>query len=154
MYSKNRKAFTMIELVFVIAIIGILASVAIPKMIVNRDSAKAASCMKEVSGFITEVTLYYTVYGKFDTISKMSNIAVGNTQNGFANDVNMADSKATYYCEGAGLAEYEISQVGTSTKLDVTSASPESPPSAFKADRQLKDNSFYRSYILGGYVVE
>ncbi len=155
MYFKNRKAFTMIELIFVIVIIGILASVAIPKMAANRDSAKASLCVTEVSSFISEITLYYTVYGKFANISDMSNIAIGNTEeSGFPNDTDMANAKADYYCEGVKLAEYEATQAGTLTKLAVSSSSPVSPPAAFKADRRLQENSFYRSYILGGYVVE
>lgn len=36
---KNRFAFSMVELIFVIIIIGILASVAIPKLMLNRTDA-------------------------------------------------------------------------------------------------------------------
>ncbi len=39
MKNKNRKAFTMIELVFVIVVIGILSAIAIPKLAVTRDDA-------------------------------------------------------------------------------------------------------------------
>lgn len=42
MYLKQRNAFTMIELVFVIVIIGILSAVAIPKFAVTRDDAVIA----------------------------------------------------------------------------------------------------------------
>lgn len=38
----QRKAFTMIELVFIIVVIGILAGVAIPKFAVTRDDAEIA----------------------------------------------------------------------------------------------------------------
>jgi general secretion pathway protein G len=37
---KNKKAFTMIELVFVIVVIGILAGVAIPRLAATRDDAE------------------------------------------------------------------------------------------------------------------
>ena len=39
MHLKNRKAFTMIELVFVIVIIGILSAIAVPKFAATRDDA-------------------------------------------------------------------------------------------------------------------
>jgi len=42
MYLKQRNAFTMIELVFVIVVIGILSAVAIPKFAVTRDDAVIA----------------------------------------------------------------------------------------------------------------
>lgn len=37
---ESKKAFTMIELIFAIIIIGILASVAIPKLAATRDDAE------------------------------------------------------------------------------------------------------------------
>lgn len=43
----NKKAFTMIELIFVIVIIGILAAVSIPRLAVTRTDAKIAA---ELSG--------------------------------------------------------------------------------------------------------
>ena len=39
---KSKKAFTMIELVFVIVIIGILAAVAVPRLAATRDDAEIA----------------------------------------------------------------------------------------------------------------
>lgn len=39
MHVSNKKAFTMVELVFVIVIIGILSAVAIPKLAATRDDA-------------------------------------------------------------------------------------------------------------------
>ena len=40
-----KSAFTMIELIFVIVIIGILAAVAIPKLAATRDNAKQSKLM-------------------------------------------------------------------------------------------------------------
>lgn len=45
----QRKAFTMVELVFVIVVIGILAAVAIPKLAVTRDEAEIAKAKNTVA---------------------------------------------------------------------------------------------------------
>jgi general secretion pathway protein G len=44
-YKKSKKAFTMIELVFVIVVIGILAGVAIPRLAATRDDAEITKGM-------------------------------------------------------------------------------------------------------------
>jgi general secretion pathway protein G len=43
-----RKAFTMVELVFVIVVIGILAAIAVPKFAVTRDDAMIAKARATV----------------------------------------------------------------------------------------------------------
>ena len=47
--QRFKKAFSMIELVFVIVVIGILAGVAIPKLAVTRDDAKIVKAKTTVS---------------------------------------------------------------------------------------------------------
>lgn len=44
-----KKAFTMIELIFVIVVLGILAAVAIPKMAATRDDAQITKGRSDVS---------------------------------------------------------------------------------------------------------
>lgn len=49
MLMKQRNAFSMIELVFVIAVLGILAAIAIPKFAATRDDAKIAAARATIS---------------------------------------------------------------------------------------------------------
>jgi len=73
---QTKKGFTMIELIFVIVIIGILASVAIPRLAATRDDAKIATSLSETGMILRETTAYYTANGHFsDTASDMSNAA-------------------------------------------------------------------------------
>lgn len=49
MLSTKRRAFTMIELVFVIVVLGILAAVAIPHFAATRDDAQIAKGRSDVA---------------------------------------------------------------------------------------------------------
>jgi general secretion pathway protein G len=55
-----KSAFTMIELVFVIVILGILAAVAIPKMWVTRDDAIIVKLKTQVSTIQAAISSKYT----------------------------------------------------------------------------------------------
>ncbi len=52
-----RKAFTMIELIFVIVILGILSSVAISKMAVTRDDAELVKGRAQIAGIRNAIVL-------------------------------------------------------------------------------------------------
>ena len=56
-YTKNKSAFTMIELIFVIVVLGILAAVAIPKLVVTRDDAMIVKGKSQVSAIRSGIAL-------------------------------------------------------------------------------------------------
>ncbi|WP_407712682.1 type II secretion system protein [Campylobacter hominis] len=75
------KAFTMIELIFVIVILGILAAVAIPRLAATRDDAEVVAKSQTIVNGMSEIASFYISQGNFvkgpkgDTdISPMSNI--------------------------------------------------------------------------------
>src|SRR5574344_1138679 len=60
-----KKGFTMIELIFVIVILGILASVAIPRLASTREDAEIASTVANLRTLLSDASAYYTVRGTF-----------------------------------------------------------------------------------------
>ena len=62
-----KKGFTMIELIFVIVILGVLASVAIPRLAATRDDAEVAKAATNLTTAVSDITAYYTAKGKFES---------------------------------------------------------------------------------------
>jgi len=77
MKLQNRKAFTMLELTFVIVIIGILSAVAIPKFAMNRDDAviaKAKNTVAAVRNSIATERQKRILRGKFESIGSLAKV--------------------------------------------------------------------------------
>ena len=65
MLVNNRKGFTLIELLIVVVIIGILASIAIPKFAATKDKAKLASVKTDVRNIITGQEAYFADFAAY-----------------------------------------------------------------------------------------
>ena len=59
----KKNAFTLIELIFVIVILGILATVAIPKLATTRDDAKLSRARVDLGTCINDMGGVYTAKG-------------------------------------------------------------------------------------------
>jgi type II secretory pathway pseudopilin PulG len=80
----------MIELIFVIVIIGILAAVAIPKLAATRDDAKISNIIANTRTLVGDLGAYYTAQG---TASWDQNGSIGDATNV---DISLNDD-----CSGA-----------------------------------------------------
>ncbi len=96
--TKSRVAFSMIELIFVIVVIGILAGIAIPKLASSRDDAKiikARTTLAAVRGAIGAEKQKRILKGDFTPINDLgstgsyafSTFNKDNDGGGTANDV-------------------------------------------------------------------
>lgn len=83
-----KKAFTMLELIFVIVVIGILAAVAIPRMMVTRNDAVIVKGKSQVSAIRNGISL-----------QKSRNILKGITFNG-SYYPNKLDDVTSYITDG------------------------------------------------------
>jgi len=168
-----RKAFTMIEIIFVIVIIGILAAVAIPKILSNRDNATAKVCEQGAGNLLSEISGYYAKNGYWDKIENMSSLPVGvtttagNGKNGIkeaAGTIPLGDGSVPlhFVCNGEVVVTYTptITQITDSKgikhdQMGLVVADPASattiPTKIVATDFTAKD--FFKAspgYVIGG----
>ena len=130
-HTTKRRGFTMIELIFVIVILGILASVAIPKLAATRDDAKVASVLAELSTLKNDMSAYYTARGTYVAadIKDMTNVALYTANNCSTKLTAITTADVTtapatfYYCTtktGGGLEDIiSFAPVDTNGTLNV-----------------------------------
>jgi len=144
-----KKAFTMIELIFVIVIIGILAAVALPKLAASRDDAEASVCISEIGQLIEEVSAEYVKVGystfKDETVSDMTNIKniTADDSKGIKIDNKVDTVGIIYLCGGEEIVTMIGGTAGGDYDLNVTMIAGTNPVS-LKAVEGISKN------VLGG----
>jgi prepilin-type N-terminal cleavage/methylation domain-containing protein len=157
---KTKKAFTMIEIIFVIMIIGILSAVAIPRLFLMRDDAKISLCVQETTQFLSELSVYYTSKSVFTDVSKMTNLQTKLTfkGNGFSEDIDMnipttagMGTSVLYKCDGLDSVEFQASIDDNGTVWITTRDGAKNSIGIGKnLSNILENKGFYRAYQVGG----
>lgn len=111
--KEGKKGFTLIELMIVIAIIGILAAIAIPQFVTYRQKGYNAGAKAELKSFYTACQAYFAAYGTAtdcdlntiaDTFSQTANVIITTAPN---QDMRNATAYHT-----SGTSTYTISTSG------------------------------------------
>ena len=108
MKPSLKKGFSIIELIFVIAVLGIIAAVAVPKLMDSRSSALVTTIKQDISTITTSIQSYQMLNSKIEKISDSVTI---NT-----NTWNVDDLKVEFTSEEKICVTIEI----VTNKLNIT----------------------------------
>ncbi|MGV3001783.1 pilin [Vibrio sp. E150_018] len=74
--KKPQKGFTLIELMIVVAVIGVLAAIAMPQYQKYVAKSEVASVLATLTGAKTNVEAYAVSYGEFPAAGKESDLGI------------------------------------------------------------------------------
>lgn len=94
---KKRKGFMLLELIIVVAIIGILTAVAIPNLVGMTDEAKVAKIQSDLSTIGTAMEVYHVKKGG----AYPDNLSVLEGDNGYLKEVPKPPTGAGEYTVGS-----------------------------------------------------
>lgn len=63
MFKRNRKGFTLVELLLVVLILGALGAIAIPRMVATSSEAKSEACATNVDLINSQIETYLVQTG-------------------------------------------------------------------------------------------
>ncbi|WP_069636555.1 type II secretion system protein [Campylobacter pinnipediorum] len=102
-----KKGFTMIELIFVIVILGILSAIAVPKLSGISEDARATTAATNFTTLLTDLTTYYAQHQDLD--ETMSNMTRSNQY------VKLANGTATVTALNQECITITAAKAGTGT---------------------------------------
>lgn len=86
-----KNAFSLLELIFAIVILGIVASFAVPKYLDTKDSALVSTIKRDVSSAVSSIQSYYLLNQKID---KIDDAIVLNDTNWTTTDTKISDKNS------------------------------------------------------------
>lgn len=111
-----KKGFSLLELIFAIVVIGIIASFAIPKYLDTRDSALVSTLKRDISTATTSIQSYHLQNG---SITKISDAVTLNPINWTIEDLKITFQDGTTDCVVLEVKEGKLNLTVTPTAGDI-----------------------------------
>lgn len=110
-----KKAFSLLELIFAIVVIGIIASFAIPKYMDTKNEAVASTIQRDLATTISSIQSYYLVEGDITNITDAVQVNTNNWTIGTETPLTM-----TFVEDSADCATLVVDK--TNGEIDITIA--------------------------------
>ena len=141
----KRAGFTMIELIFVIVILGILAAVAIPKLAATRTDAQIAKIATNVATLVSDIGAHYTSQGSTATNwDDMTNVQFSPTAGaGSTSDGSTVSTSTIYLGDGTDdCISFALTTDGNLTVADTSGTTVTCASVATKSTSLIKTHTF------------
>lgn len=110
--SGAKKGFSVLEIIFAIVILGVIASIAVPKLMSSKNDASLSSIKQDIRTVTTSVQSYYIVNGSIDKISDAVTLN--------SSTWNIADKKLEFVEEDVVCVTIEVTSEDDITTLNIT----------------------------------
>jgi len=134
MKPSFKKGFSIIELIFVIAVIGILAAVAVPKLLDTRSSAVVNTVKQDISTITNAIQSHYMLNNTITNITESVHI----------NESTWKIAPLTVTFPSDGIVCVTISVDGTQLKVDIVESTVDDTDNICKKlyDAGVKDTIY------------
>jgi len=121
--KQRQKGFTLVELIVVIAIIGILAGVMLPKYFSFTDDARQSAAISEAKSIRSLAETEYAKNGEWPTVSSSTPEVGGTTfsgtlESGLTSSDSAGDGEFTYKAENGKYAHCDANGVVFASESD------------------------------------
>lgn len=98
--TNLKKGFSVLEIIFAVVILGVIASIAVPKLMSSKNDATLSSIKQDIRTLTTSVQSYYIVN---ESIDKISDAVVLNSSTW-----DITDKKVIFYENGNACITIEL----------------------------------------------